>query len=194
MTPFEAYSTYLAVKHHFSRESYSYKKYNGKVKVTYASFEKRPDKYQFSKLAKKKNLVDFLVSNMVHGNRMEMWVGDMLSDGRSDEIFMQRKKRIESLTYNFTQELSKIDDLQSAATVTDGEHPELLKMYARGDLSLETMIIICDVIKCIPYWNKHIREDVIWPRYRLLFKKYAEFFEYDKEKYFKIIAQKCATD
>ena len=33
VSPFEAYQTYLALKQHFTRPSYDYFKYNGKVKV-----------------------------------------------------------------------------------------------------------------------------------------------------------------
>ena len=52
MTDYEAYTTYLALKLHFSTD-YDFFRYNGKVSASPESFKKRKEKYQFVKLAKK---------------------------------------------------------------------------------------------------------------------------------------------
>ena len=61
MNSFEVYSTYVALKTHFSRKTYDYFKYNGTVKVSIEKYNKRPDKYFFEKIAKKYNKEDTAV-------------------------------------------------------------------------------------------------------------------------------------
>ena len=66
MTEFDAYRQFLALKLHFTSNSYDYFKYNGKCNVTVSSFNKRREKFFFKKLSREYNseeLVDFLVSN-----------------------------------------------------------------------------------------------------------------------------------
>jgi len=45
MTPFESYTTFLALKNHFTTDNYDYIKYNGKVGAKPSSFDTRKDKY-----------------------------------------------------------------------------------------------------------------------------------------------------
>lgn len=192
MTPFEAYITYAALKQHFTTESYNFKKYNGKVRLGHESFEKRPDKFFFHKLAKHKDPLNFLVANASRRAKTVPWIGDIMNSPESEKVHLERLKRLQSLTYNFNQEVDGLKmKLVEAVTVVDGGHPPLLEAYLRGKVSLETMVILCDVIGIIPHWNRYIREDVIWPRHRLLIEKYRDFFEYDREKYLEIITQKC---
>ena len=47
MTGFECYKTYLALKHHFTNQSYDYFKYNGKTKANEQTFKTRKDRYFF---------------------------------------------------------------------------------------------------------------------------------------------------
>ena len=58
MNEFEAYKHYLALKLHFSSD-YDYFKYNGKTNATQQSFEKRKDRFRFSKLAR--NLYEMIL-------------------------------------------------------------------------------------------------------------------------------------
>ncbi len=55
MNGFEVYKLYLAIKLHFTSDSYNYFTFNGKTRTTLQSFEKRRDKYFFKKLATKFN-------------------------------------------------------------------------------------------------------------------------------------------
>ena len=51
MNEFECYSTYTALKLHFTSD-YDYFKYNGKCNVTLSSFNKRKEKFFFKKLSR----------------------------------------------------------------------------------------------------------------------------------------------
>jgi hypothetical protein len=77
-TPYEAYKTFLAVKSHFTT-SYDYIKYNGKVSASQHSFEVRKDKYQYYKLSKHKDPLQYLVANFVDGDLK--WIGDLFREG-----------------------------------------------------------------------------------------------------------------
>ena len=66
-TPLVKYILGLALKLHFSSD-YDYFKYNGKTNATQQSFEKRKDRFRFSKLARKLEdplLIEFFVSNII---------------------------------------------------------------------------------------------------------------------------------
>jgi hypothetical protein len=76
MNEFECYSTYTALKLHFTSD-YDYFKYNGKCNVTLESFNKRRERFFFKKLSREypdPELRDFLVSNFL--NDINMWIGD----------------------------------------------------------------------------------------------------------------------
>ena len=191
MTPFEAYSTYVALKQHFTRPDYNFKKYNGKLKLTLASFEKRPDKFFFHKLAKRDDVVDYLVANLTHKDRVNTWIGEIVNDSDSENIYKDWLKRKQSLTYSFKKDLEKIDDLQSAMTVPSNGQPPLFKMYLRGEIAIESLIILLSVTRSFRYWSKNMVDDVIWSHHSLLIQKYECFFEFDHDRCEKIIKEKC---
>lgn len=180
MTPFEAYKLFMALKMHFTQSSYDYFKYNGKTNANQLSYNKRSDKFQFNKLAKHRDPEGFLVSNFSAGN--SRWIGDLFSDN-SEKNYKDWLNRNQSLTYNFTQEIARIDDLKDSILVAkDGQHPDLLKLYRRGSVSLETLCILNKLLSFFDYWDKRITDTVLWPQTRLLCDKYTPFIHYDKGK------------
>ena len=65
---FDVYKTYLAVKLHFTTDTYDYYKYGGKVNTKLDTFTKRKDRYFFHKLSTRyaeDNILDFFVSNFL---------------------------------------------------------------------------------------------------------------------------------
>ena len=68
MTGFEVYKMYLALKLHFTSDTYDYFQYGGTAKASQRSFDNRKDKFFFVKLSRKfkdYELRDFFVANMV---------------------------------------------------------------------------------------------------------------------------------
>jgi len=53
-------------------------------------------------------------------------------------------------------------------------------------VSLETLVILNDLLKFFPMWDKKIDDDIIWPDFKMKCEKYSPFLNYDKDK-FKII-------
>lgn len=181
MQPFDAYKTYLAIKRHFTTKSYDYFKYNGIVKVGAKSFEQRRDRYQFSKLAKHKDVVGFLTANLVYG-KQDAWIGDMIGE-TGDKLYAQYIRVRDSLTYMFEQDLHKLaDTVQENIEVVDGQHPLLLKLALRNEINIETFIILNDIWMFTKSWNASIMDPVIWPDFYTKCKKYRPFLNYNLEK------------
>ncbi len=185
MTPFDAYTKYLALKQHFSGTNYDYFRYGGKVKVKQDTFEKRHDKYFFYKLSKKKNVEEFLVANFIDND--STWVGNLTQDKYSDEIYSTWKARQESLTYLYKEDLNKIEiPLDDNLKVQDGNYPILFKLYKQKTIMLETVVILNKLVNFLPYWKKNISDTVLWPIEYEKIKKYEPFVKFDIFKFKKI--------
>lgn len=183
--PYEVYIKYLALKSHFSDLNYDYFKYNGKVKAWRSTFDTRKDKYFFYKLSKKKDPIEYLVANFIGSN--DFYIGNIRAD-ESDQIYMDYKKRKESLSYIFKSDLSKMkENFNDNIVVPDNEHPYLLRLYMRGDISLETLTLINKCVNIFDYWDKELKDDIIWPDIKLKAVKYDPFMSVDINKYREII-------
>ena len=183
--PYEVYIKYLALKSHFSDLNYDYFKYNGKVKAWRSTFDTRKDKYFFYKLSKKKDPIEYLVANFIASENF--YIGNIRAD-ESDQIYMDYKKRKESLSYVFKSDLSKMkENFNDNIVVPDNEHPYLLRLYMRGDISLETLTLINKCVNIFDYWDKELKDDIMWPDIKLKAIKYDPFMSVDINKYREII-------
>lgn len=183
--PYEVYIKYLALKSHFSDLNYDYFKYNGKVKAWRSTFDTRKDKYFFYKLSKKKDPIEYLVANFIGSN--DFYIGNIRAD-ESDQIYMDYKKRKESLSYIFKSDLSKMkENFNDNIVVPNNEHPYLLRLYMRGDISLETLTLINKCVNIFDYWDKELKDDIMWPDIKLKAVKYDPFMSVDINKYREII-------
>lgn len=190
MDPFEAYKLYLALKSHFTTKTYDYFKYNGQVKANRTTFETRRDKFFFQKLAKRKDIKDFLVAIFAYGNK-DLWVGDIVNNQEMESVYKKWQKVNQSLTYVFMSDLEKFErNLIDSFTVQDGQHPHALKLFLRGEITIETIIIMNNIMKFTPYWNKNIEDVVIWPNVRHLCKKYQPFMTFDYDKCRQIVVDR----
>lgn len=192
MEPFEVYRYYLALKLHFTTEQYDVIKQKGKVRASKNAFLKRKDLLSIRKVAETysdKDVVDFLVANFVSGDR---WGG--VFDSESKERYLNWKKRMESISYNFEKELQKIciyleknnlkfNDIFESET----NHPFILKKYLGGDISVETLVILNKLYGFVEKLDILLKNDLIWPDISRIIKKYEPFLNISKERYDGII-------
>lgn len=189
MEPFEAYKTYMALKRHFNSD-YDYFKYNGKVNVKYETFDKKKDKYFYQKLSKKQDITGLIISSLLNSTDGNIWIRDILSQ-ETENNYYKWKKKIESLTYQFKNDINKLDeDFDSNLLVKEGQYPNLLKLYIGGEINIETLIIIDDLLNIFKYWNKNISDNVFWPSIYRKCIKYKPFLQFDSNKYKNIIVDK----
>jgi hypothetical protein len=73
--------------------------------------------------------------------------------------------------------------------VTPGKHPKLLSETMSGTTTIETMVILNNIMNFFPMWNKKIDDDIIWPNFRLKCEKYTPFVTFDKVKFKSILKE-----
>lgn len=193
-TGFAAYAIYNAIHLHFTSNSYNYHKYSGKTNVSKDSFLKRKDKYYFHKLSRRYSLdelVEFYVANFVDDG--VKWVGDITGED-GEEVYTKWKKRNQSLTYIFTQDveylLNQVNKPDELLVVKSGNYPKLLEVTMRGEVQVETTCILNDLMNFIPMWSKKITDDIIWPDWKMKLEKYTPFIDINKTKYKLLLTQK----
>ena len=191
MMPADAYRCYLALKNHFTKDHYDYHKYRGKTRATNAAFYKRKDRFWFEKFARQKTdkeVEEFFVSNFVSTTDPgTMWIGDMIKNGEAR--YVDWKKKVESLSYNFKEETSSLfaDGNFDAMFYVDGSrHPDILKEYLGGKVSLETMVICDRILGYREEWDKKL-DDPVWETVSLKIKKYKPFLNINVFRYKKIL-------
>jgi len=189
MSAFECYKEYVALKNHFTQKSYDYVKYNGKTSVKADSFNSRKDKIFFEKLAKHKDPKGFLIANLVEDEKV--WIKDLAYNEIAQTRYNDWTKRIQSLTYIFKTELSKLkENFDENFLVEEYDHPHLLKLYLRKEISIETLVILVEVTGCFKHWNKKLKDDPIWDQVSFKIKKYRSFLNFDATKIKSVIVDK----
>ena len=186
---FNAYKIYLALKSHFTSD-YDYFKYRGKMRVKEESFLKRRDKFFFEKIERryKKELVPFFVSNLIKEDNA--WSGSLATD-QAEQTFNEWKKKTQSLRYVFKEDMGKVralidhNDLQfdELFDCGDGQHPAILKLLISEDISIESFVILDQVLSFSKRINRILLDDFTWIVYYKKVIKYSRFIEVDKKEY-----------
>ena len=184
MQPIDVYMMYCAMKAHFSKGSYDYIKYGGKSRVTKDSFWKRKDRYFFvrtqRKYKNKNEIENYLLSNFIKNRKG--WLGDF-----NDDNYIEWQKKMQSLTYTFEQEVTPLlDNFQKEGkylfAVPKDSHPKLLREYLGKRVSLETMIILDNIVDYTSKWDIQMKDDVVWPDIKKVLEDYKKFLTFDKNK------------
>lgn len=192
MMPFDAYREYLALKNHFTKDSYDYHKYCGKSRATVQSFYKRKDRFWFEKVARQKSdqeVIEFFVANFVSCPDPEtLWIGEMIKEG--EERYTNWKKKIQSLSYVFKEETENLFDHKKVDEIFQCSkgHPLILKNFLSGKISLETMVIYDRIFMFGKDYDKKLK-DPVWETVSRKIKKYNPFLNIDVFRYRKILKE-----
>lgn len=186
LSAFDTYCLYLALKNHFSRESYDFFKYNGKTNANKESFMSRRDRFQFQKVSRIYNddeMQDAFVANFL---KDKSWIGDLL-DEEAYSNFVEYRRRRQSLSYNFTNDLDLLftkEPIDKVFRSSNNSFAPILTYIIREDISIETAVILDRFIG----FSKNF--DSIFEKYRMKLQKYAPFIEFDKNKMKSILKEK----
>ena len=171
--PFDVYKIYLALKLHFTTESYDVTKYKYAAKGKRETFLKRKDLPVLRKLARdfrRQEIIDILVANFVSGDR---WGG--MFDVEAMETHKRWKANKERLSYTFEQDLLSIQSRMELDNVEDAtvdeQHPLILKMLLGKYIALETVVILNKGLDFID----DFKDDLILKDTCLLVRKYSPF-------------------
>jgi len=192
MDDFEAFKIYVAMKSHFQGD-YDYKQYKGKTSLKESAFHKRQDKSTFQELSRrftKKELEEFLLATYLNLNSEYMWTGNLLDD-ETLESYKQWKRRVQSMSYNFKEDVYKIinkaveNDLRfdNIFKSIKGQYPFIMKMENLGEISLETFIIFDEMFDILNTQEEKISDSIYFPMFKKKCKNYSVFLNINIDYY-----------
>jgi hypothetical protein len=193
LEPLNCYKAYLALKNHFTNKNYNYFTYNGKVKANLKSFYKRKDRFYFEKMSRQKSdeeIINFFVSNFAScEDPQSLWIGEIIKEG--EETYKNWMRKNQSLSYIFKEEVSILNskNFDDMFNIEDNKHPKILKEFLQKKISLETMIILNNILDYKKQFDKKL-QDPVWEFVSMRIEKYAPFIHIDSNK-FKSILKEC---
>ena len=192
MSPYDVYTTYLAMKKHFTDSKYDFFKYNGKTRSSVSAFNKRRDKYFFERMSRKLSddeIKMYFIANFVAtDNPSAVWVGEIIQSG--EKRYTELSKKYQSLTYTFSQECRELFDEMELPQLFDCKngHPPILKKYLAGEVSIETLSILDLVFSFTSKLDKKL-SDPVWETVSMKVRKYKPFINIDVSKCKKILRE-----
>jgi hypothetical protein len=186
---FKAYKYYIAIKLHFTKDSFDVFKNRGSVKGTREAFNARNDRYMFEKLARRypvdRDLIQFYVANFAYGNENVVYGVE-----EAESYLTEWEKRKQSITKIFADDLNKIlmDAYKrkikepSILNFTLNQYPSILNLYLGKQIGIETLRILDDLANLIEPWKENTSMTLLWENEIRRVEKSKGFVKYDKEK------------
>lgn len=178
---YNCYIKYLAMKKHFSTDSYDYHKYRGKIRASFDTYRTRNDVFFFHKLAQKEDPEKLLMANMIV--KPKVWIREVVEQEGEDRYIEWVRKR-DSLTRVVKDDLSKLRDVyQDNFVSVNGQHPAILTSYLQKQITLETFTILTHQAKIFDYWRDNVVDKIVAGDIIRLSKKYYPFLDIDQKKF-----------
>ncbi len=191
--PFDCYKTYIAMKSHFTKDSYDYLRYGNRLpRLTVNSFYQRKDRFFFEKMSRQfdgNEIEKFFIANFTAGTDPEkVFISDIIKTGR--DTYIEWQKRNQSLSYTFKEDLNKLFDGRNLDEVFSCKkgHPLILKNYLGGHICLETLVICNKILGYTQNFDKKL-DPYVWSTVSMKIKKYEPFINIDVFHYKKILKQ-----
>lgn len=190
MKGFTAYRYYMAIKLHFTSNTYDLFEHNGHVKSSLKAFQKRNDRYIFEKLMTRfktdREVVEYLASNFMYGNSEVIYDQEL-----AEENYTRYLKNKQSLYRVFENDLSKlslhaeVEKMQYpwAETIygTKEDHPVLFRMFMGNVVELETCVILNHYEKYLSSWQHHL--GLLFSEQLLRIEKAQKFIKFDNQRF-----------
>ena len=181
MEPIDVYLMYCAMKAHFGKGDYDFVDYKGKTKIKRESFYKRKDRSFFAKLSRKykteEEIKNYFISNFIKDKKG--YIANF-----NDEIYNSWKLKRQGFFDLFELEMKPlVESFEDLFVVENKQHPKLMKEFLGGRISLETLIIMDELVNFDPNWNRELEDDIIWLDLRNLMDNYERFLTIDREQY-----------
>ena len=193
MDGFKAYKYYIAVKLHYTKDSFDVFKNRGNLKGTRDAFNARNDRMMFEKLARKypvdKELIQYYVANFAYGNDAAVY-----SFEEAESNLLEWNRRKQSITKIFQDDCNKIildackNKLKPDAilNLTDKGYCSILKLFLGNQITLETVRIIDDILPVVHGWKQNESMLLLWENEIRRIEKSKGFVSYDRDKIVKV--------
>jgi hypothetical protein len=135
-------------------------------------------------------IVNFFVSNFAScDDPQSLWIGQIIKEG--EDNYKNWMRRTQSLSYIFKDEVSIFDseNFDEMFKIEGNRHPKILKQFLQKKLSLETMIILNNILGYKNQFDKKLK-DPVWEFVSMKIEKYSPFLHIDSNK-FKLILKEC---
>lgn len=168
---YECYKMYLALQRHFST-SYDFFTYNGKVKASSESYQKRNDMFSFEKMSKivlPEDRVDFFVCHFLEDPKC--WIRNM-----SKQNYDKYKAKLKNFPVKFKEDLEFLSTYSPSDLMSVKDIPTIHKLCLDKTIDVETVIAMD---KFFPFIDKHAEEvsvPFVFPTYIEMVKNYRPFF------------------
>ena len=193
MDGFKAYKYYIAVKLHYTKDSFDVFKNRGNLKGTREAFNARNDRLMFDKLARKypvdKDLIQYYVANFAYGNDAAIY-----SSEEAETNLLEWNRRKQSITKIFADDCNKIlmdackNKIKSSAVLnlTNKGYCSILKLFLGNQITLETIRIIDDMLPVVHGWKQNESMLLLWENEVRRIEKSKGFITYDRDKITKV--------
>jgi hypothetical protein len=176
MDALTVFHTYVGIKNHFNKVSFDFFKHHAK-NLSISALNKRADKAYFERIAEKypkDTPRQLILANVLHDS--SIWPQAIASQ-EGKNCYIDWQKRTGAIYHRFECDMDQLLPSfdENVRLDSPGTHPYLLKQLIRKTISLETVALIAELTKAIPYWEGKMGNDIIWEMYRLKLMKYPPF-------------------
>ena len=181
MEPIDVYLMYCAMKAHFGKSDYDFVTYKGKTRIKRDTFYKRKDRSFFVKLARKYNteeqIKNYFISNFIKDKKG--YIANF-----TDENYESWKLKRKNFFEIFEVEMKPlVESFENLYVVENRQHPKLMREFLGGRVSLETLIILDELVGYGTTWIEEMKDDIIWIDLNNLMDNYERFLTIDQEQY-----------
>jgi hypothetical protein len=181
MEPIDVYLMYCAMKAHFGKSDYDFVTYKGKTRIKRDTFYKRKDRSFFVKLARKykyeEEIKNYFIANFIKDRKG--YIANF-----NNENYESWKLKRQGFFDIFEVEMKPlVESFENLYVVENGQHPKLMKEFLGGRVSLETLIILDELVGYGTVWTEEMKDDIIWNDLDNLMDNYERFLTIDQERY-----------
>jgi hypothetical protein len=181
MEPIDVYLMYCAMKAHFGKSDYDFVDYKGKTRIKRDTFYKRKDRSFFVKLARKYNaeeqIKNYFISNFIKDKKG--YIANF-----TDENYESWKLKRKNFFEIFEVEMKPlVESFENLYVVENRQHPKLMREFLGGRVSLETLIILDELVGYGTTWIEEMKDDIILIDLNNLMDNYERFLTIDQEQY-----------
>jgi len=181
---FKVWKLYMAVKLHFTTNSYNVFNNRGHVKGARDTFYARNDRFIFEKLARKfpteRDIIQYFVANFAYGNQEVVY-----EPSTGDSNLITWNKRKQSISQVFESDLHTIllhleKNGMTEKHLYEGNPPELFKLYLGGYVTVETMVILNSFADYLT--TLKLQLNLLWAEECRIIDKCKGFVKFDKDR------------
>lgn len=184
---FKCYMNYIAMKKHF-KTNYDYIKMGGKLNTPFKSFRTRPDVFFFNKVSGMEDYENILLANII--SKPEVFIRE-IAEREGHDRYVEWRRIQESLTKVVKDDLNQLnDDWQSNFVSVNGQHPIIITLLLRKQITFETFTILIHIANIFAYWEKNLLDKII--AYDIIRKssKYKSFLTFDEKKFKNLVRER----